>query len=149
MRRTNQVKVSASVRANDKRFILGCSDRKLGDFFVDAGKARSDRHVHELALGVHLQAADDARVHLVLNREGLALVLGVRLEGSKHLRFLAGVELICGDDGDFLLPIELLVQSLVQIRDLLDIDQTLVLGQHGQEVESDGVEVSRLFQGLV
>lgn len=58
-------------------------------------------------------------------------------------------QLIGRNDGDLLLLVELLVQLLVFAGDVLDVDQTLVLSQHGQEVHGAGVEWGDGFEGLV
>lgn len=71
------------------------SKSKFGDFFVDAGKTRLKRHVHELGLGVHLETAADRCIDLVLNRKGFACVLGVGLECAEHFALLSRVKFLC------------------------------------------------------
>lgn len=71
------------------------------------------------------------------------------MQSVKHLAALGLGKLLSRDDSDFLLLVELLVKLLVLLTNVLNEDETLVLGQHGQEVMSDIVEGSGLPKGLV
>lgn len=61
---------------------------ELVHFLADAVESAAEGHVHELRLGVHLEAAQDGLVHFVVDRELLASVLRVGLKSSYNLRLL-------------------------------------------------------------
>ena len=119
---------------------------KLADLAADAVVSARKRHVHELGLRVHLEAAHDRLVDLVVDSELLAFVLGVSLQGRYNLRLLVFGKISGGDDGDLLLLVELLVQFGVLLGDVVDLVQTLVLGQDGQETHGGFAEGSRLLE---
>ena len=119
---------------------------KLADLAADAVVSARKRHVHELGLRVHLKAAHDRLVDLVVDSELLAFVLGVSLQGRYNLRLLVCGKFSGGDDGDLLLLVELLVQLGVLLGDVVDLVQTLVLGQDGQETHGGFAEGSRLLE---
>ena len=93
----------------------------MGKFLVDAFNSRLERQVHEFALGVHLETADDCGVNLVVNGELLACVGRVRLQSLQHLVLLFGREFTGRDDRDLLLSVLKLVETLELLRDLLNI----------------------------
>lgn len=120
---------------------------ELGDFGADAVEARGEGHVHELRLSVHLEATQDSVVNFVVDGELLAFVLGVGLQGAGHLFLLVLREGHSGDDRDFLLLVELLVQLLVLLSDVGEAVETLVLSQDGQETDGRRAERSNFLEG--
>jgi hypothetical protein len=96
-----------------------------------------------------LETTLDSGVNLVLDGESLAGVLGVGLECWEHFSLLNIVQSLSRDNSDLLLLVELLVELLVFTSDFLNEDETLVLSQHGQEVDWDVIERSSLKQSLV
>lgn len=119
------------------------------DLLVEAINARSETHVHELGLGVHLEAAQDGLVDFELDHELLPLVLGVRLQGSEHLILLRSGKLGRRDHGDLLLLVELLIELGVLIGNLLDVHEALVLSKDLNEADGDCVEITSLLEALV
>ena len=136
----------ASLRLKQKG---GRSVDHLLDFLLETVNARHETHVHELRLGVHLQAAENRLLDLELDDELLALVLGVRLQGSENLLLLVSGEAVGGDDGDLLLLVELLVELGVLLGDLLDEHEALVLGEDLDEAGGHVVEVAGLAQARI
>lgn len=119
---------------------------KLCDFLLDAVKSAPQGHVHEFGLSVHLEAAHDGIIDFVVNDELLARVLGVGLEGGDNLRLLVGGEVAGGDDRDLLLLVERSVQFCVLLSNVVDLAQTLVLGEDDQETQSGLTERCRLLE---
>lgn len=111
--------------------------------------AGSEGHVHELTLGVHLEASDDGGVYLVLDGECLSSVGGVSLESSEHLAFLGTGESLSRDNSDLLLLVEGSVVSSVLKSNLFDEVKTLVFGEYFHESQSSGVERSSFEEGSV
>ena len=64
---------------------LTCSVSELADFTADTVESATEGHIHELRLSVHLKAAKNRIVDLVVNGELLAFVLGVGLKGGDNL----------------------------------------------------------------
>jgi len=122
---------------------------KLGNFLVDSLDAGVERHVHEFGFSVHLEAAEDVGIHLVLNGEFFAFVLGVLLEGEENLVSLSVVQLIGRDNSDLLFLVELRVQFLVLLSNLLNENKSLVLSEHCQEVHSEVGEGGGLQKSVV
>ena len=79
----------------------------------------------------------------------LANVKGVSLEGINDLNLLVLSEVSGRDDRDLLLLVELLVQLAVLLGDLVELAETLVLGEDSQELVSDFAECSSLCEGLI
>ena len=96
-----------------------------------------------------MESAHDGGVNRIFNSERFAFVLRVGLERSHHLLLLDFGELRSRDNGDLLLLVEFTVQLNVPLRDLANEYETFVLGQHGQEVHRDGVELSSLLEDAV
>ena len=96
-----------------------------------------------------MQSALDGWVDSEVKGELLSGVLGVGLQGSQDLSLLGGIQHISGDDGDLFFFVEQLVQLLVPGGNMIDVDQSLVLGQHLQELDGQLVEVSEASQSLV
>ncbi len=111
--------------------------------------ARSQTHVHELCLSVHLQSAEDGLFDLELDDEFLALVLGVGLEGCEDLLLFLSGEAVSRNDGDLLFLVELLIELGVLLSDLLDEHEALVLGEDLDEADGHVVEVTGLAQACV
>ena len=128
---------------------LVCSVAELGDLRVDAVQSAGQGHVHELGLGVHLQAAHDRLIDLVIDRELLALVLWVGRECGHDLLLLISCQLLRRDDGDLLFLVELLVELRVLLSDLRNEVETLVLSKNRHELEGSVAEGSRLAESLV
>ena len=122
---------------------------EFGQLLVDSLSAGGERHVHKFAFGVHLEAALDACIDFVLNGELLAFVVWISLESSEDFALLAIGELFCRDNGDLLFFVKLLVELLVLESNLFQVDQTLVLRQDGQEVQSHVAELGSLKEGLI
>lgn len=129
--------------------IANLSINSLLDLLSKTINARSQTHVHELRLGVHLQSAEDGLFDLELDDELLALVLGVGLESCEHLLLLLSGEAVSRNDGDLLFLVELLVKLGVLLSDLLDEHQALVLGEDLNEADGNFVEVAGLTQTCV
>ena len=110
------------------------SSAELADLGLNAVESAGERHIHEFRLGVHLKAAHDGLINLVVDGELLALVLGIGLKSCNNLRLLVGAELSSRDNGDLLLLVELLVELGVLLGDLVDEVQALVLSEHSQEL---------------
>lgn len=127
----------------------GSSVAHLRDLALEGTDAGGEGHVHELTLGVHLEASDDGGVDLVLDGECLAGVGGVSLEGFKHLAFLGTAEGLGRDNGDLLLLVEGSVVSSVLVGDFLDEVKTLVFDKDFHESEGSGVEGGSLKEGSV
>lgn len=126
-----------------------CSVNHLLDLLVETVNTGGQAHVHELRLGVHLQAAEDGLIDLELDDELLALVLGVGLERAEDLLLLLSGEAVGREDGDLLLLVELLIELGVLVGNLLDEHETLVLSKDLNEADGDLVEITGLLQALV
>ena len=122
---------------------------KLADLAADAVVSAGERHVHELGLRVHLEAAHDRLIDLVVDSELLALVLRICLQSRNDLRLLVIGEISGRDDRDLLLLVELLVQLGVLFGDVVDLVQALILRQDGQETHGSVAKGRRLLEGDV
>ena len=129
--------------------VLEWSIDHLLDLLVEAIDTGGETHVHELRLGVHLETTKDGLVNLELENELFALVLGVSLETLEDLSLFILIKLVSGDDGDFLLLVELLIEFTVLLSDLLDEHEALVLSEDLDESQGHLVEVTRLLQAGV
>lgn len=80
----------------------------------------SKTHVHELRLGVHLEAALNGWVKSELKFELLAFVVGVGLQGREDLVLLTLAQWLGRDDSNLLLLVEQGIEFLISVRDATD-----------------------------
>ena len=87
----------------------------LASELVDSGL---ETHVHELGLGVHLEAALDRCINLEFKFEFLAFVVRVCLQSLKYFLLLRVVQGFSGDDSDLLLFVQELVELGIPVGDV-------------------------------
>ena len=128
---------------------MGFSLDHLGNFTLHLIKSGSERHVHELGLGVHLEASLDGLVNSELEGEFFSGVKWVGLEGGEHLTLLIAGESLCRDDGNFLFLVQGSVKLDVSVRDSSDESKSLIFSEDLKELNSQWVESSNTLKRLV
>lgn len=111
----------------------------------DSVHSRRQTHVHELRLCEEDQPALDGLVDLELKDEVLAHVIRVLLKCRKDLRLLVAVELVRGDDGNLLFPVQLHIQLLVLASNFVNVQKSFVRAQELDEL--DGQRLQRDHAG--